>query len=133
MPPTVGPANDFRSMIIGINAVFTLRQDCSKLTGTVEGRRIFRGDGVRTPIVEGTVDGDRVAFKSGSSDFKGAVKGDHIEFQWSVILPWESPMPPKEEPGRSAIGPAPDGSDPSIDVTWDVPSSVSVVLRRVGR
>jgi hypothetical protein len=83
--------------------------------------------------VEGTVDGDRVAFKSGSSDFKGAVKGDHIELQWSVNLPWESPKPPKEEPGRSAIGPAPDGSDPSIDVTWDGPSSVSVVLRRVGR
>jgi beta-galactosidase len=132
--PTGGPANDFISMLIGINAVFTLRQDGSKLTGTVEGAAgFFGGDDVPAPIVEGSVDGDRVAFKSGSSDFKGAVKGDRIELQRSVNLPWESPKPPKEEPGRPAIGPAPDGSDPSIDVTWEVPSSIPVVLRRVER
>jgi hypothetical protein len=121
-------------MMIGINASIHLTARLQQADGNPsKGRRIFRGDDVPAPIVEGTVDGDRVAFKSGSSDFKGAVKGDHIELQWSVNLPWESPKPPQEEPGRSAIGPAPDGSDPSIDVTWDLPSSVSVVLRRVGR
>jgi hypothetical protein len=37
------------------------------------------------------------------------------------------------EPGRQAIGPAPDGSGPLIDATWEVPSSIPVVLRRVER
>jgi beta-galactosidase len=83
--------------------------------------------------MQGTVDGDRVAFKSGNSDFKGAVKGDRIELQRSVNLPWETPKPAKEEPGRPAIGPAPDGSDPSIDATWQLPTSIPVVLRRVER
>jgi beta-galactosidase len=129
-----GPGDDFISMIVGVNTVFTLRQEGGKLTGTVEGGAgFFGGDDVPSPIMQGTMDGDRVAFKSGNSDFKGAVKGDRIELQRSVNLPWETPKPPKEEPGRPAIGPAPDGSDPSIDATWQLPSSIPVVLRRVER
>ena len=132
--PSGGPGDDFISMIVGVNTVFTLRQDGGKLTGTVEGGAgFFGGDDVPSPIMQGTVDSDRVAFKSGNSDFKGAVKGDRIELQRSVNLPWETPKPPKEEPGRPAIGPAPDGSDPSIDATWQLPSSIPVVLRRVER
>lgn len=129
-----GPGDDFISMIVGVNTVFTLRQDGGKLTGTVEGGAgFFGGDDVPSPIMQGTVDGDRMAFKSGNSDFKGAVKGDRIELQRSVNLPWETPKPAKEEPGRPAIGPAPDGSDPSIDATWQLPTSIPVVLRRVER
>jgi beta-galactosidase len=132
--PTTAPADDFISMLIGVNTVFTLHQDGSKLTGTVEGGAgFFGGDDVPSPIAEGTVKGDQVAFKSGDSSFTGALKGDRIELQRSVNLPWETPTPPKEDPGRPAIGPAPDGSDPSIDVTWQVPSSIPVVLRRVER
>jgi len=131
---SAGPADDFISMIVGVNTVFTLRQDGSKLTGTVEGGAgFFGGDDVPSTIVEGKVDGDRVAFKSGNSNFTGALKGDRIELQRSINLPWETPAPPKEEPGRPAIGPAPDGSDPSIDVSWQMPSSIPVVLRRVER
>ena len=40
---------------------------------------------------------------------------------------------PKEEANRPAIGPAPDGSDPSMDPSWHIPSSVPVVLVRVER
>jgi len=129
-----GPADDFLSMIVGVNVVFTLRQDGGKLTGTVEGGAgFFGGDDVPTPIVDGSVDGDHVAFKSANSAFTGALKGDRLELQRSVNLPWEAPTPPKEEPGRPAIGPAPDGSDPSIDASWRMPSSIPVVLRRVER
>ncbi len=131
---SAGPSDDFISMIVGVNTVFTLRQDGSKLTGTVEGGAgFFGGDDVPSPIVEGRVTGDRVAFKSGNSNFTGMLKGDRIELQRSVNLPWETPTPPKEEPGRPAIGPAPDGSDPSIDVSWQMPSSIPVVLHRVER
>ena len=129
-----GPSDDFISMLAGTNAVFTLRQDGGKLTGMVEGiAGFFGGDDVPIPVVAGTVNGDRIAFKSGDSSFTGSINGDRIELQRSLNLPWETPKPPKEEPGRPAIGPAPDGSDPSTDPTGEVPSSIPVVLRRVER
>jgi len=132
--PSGGQADDFISMLVGVNLVLTLRQEGSKLTGTAEGiAGFFGGDDVPSPILQGTVNGDRVAFKAGNSNLTGAVKGDRIELQRSVNLPWETPTPPKEEPGRPVIGPAPDGSDPSTDVAWKMPSSISIVLQRVER
>ena len=133
--PTPGtPSDDFVSMIVGGNILFTLRQDGNKLTGTLEGGAgFFGGDDVPSPIVDGTVSGDRVAFKSGDSNFSGTLKGDQIELQRAVNVPWETPAPPKKEPGRPAVGPAPDGSDPSVDTTSEIPSSILVVLRRVQR
>jgi beta-galactosidase len=75
----------------------------------------------------------RFVLTPGNNNFTGILKGDRIELQRSVNLPWETPTPPKEEPGRPVIGPAPDGSDPSIDVSWQMPSSIPVVLHRVER
>ncbi len=133
-PAPSGSSNDFISMIVGTNTVFTIHQDGNKLTGTVEGGAgFFGGDDVPTPIVEGSVSGDKVTFKSGDSAYIGTIKGNRLELQRSFNLPWESHAPPKPEPGRPAIGPAPDGSDPSVDTTWEVPSSVPVVLHRVER
>jgi beta-galactosidase len=134
LPVPSGPEGDFISMIVGVNTIFTLSQNGNELMGTVEGGAgFFGGDDVPSPIVEGRVDGDRVAFKSGGSNFNGTIKGDRIELQRSLNLPWETPTRPKEEPGRPAIGPAPDGSDPSSDSTWEVPKSIPVVLRRAER
>jgi beta-galactosidase len=134
VPAPVGSSDSFISTLVGINTVFVLRQYGGKLKGTVEGSGgFFGGDDVPSPIVDGTVAGDRVAFKSGNSNFAGTVNADRIELQRSVNLPWETPTPPKEEPGRPAIGPAPDGSDPSIDISWQMPSSIPVALRRVER
>ena len=128
------PSDDFISMIVGTNVLFVLKQDEDKLTGTAEGiAGFFGGDDVPSPIVDGTVKGDQVAFKSLNSSFAGKVKGEQLELRRTVNLPWETHAPPKEEPGRPAIGPAPDGSDPSIDTTWEVPSAIPVVLRRVQR
>jgi beta-galactosidase len=133
-PAQSGSSNDFISMIVGTNTVFTIHQDGNKLTGTVEGGAgFFGGDDVPTPIVEGSISGDKVTFKSGDSAYTGTIKGSRLELQRSFNLPWESHAPPKPDPGRPAIGPAPDGSDPSIDTTWEVPSSIPVVLHRVER
>ena len=132
--PSGVPSEDFVSMIVGANALFVLQQDGDKLTGTAEGiTGFFGGDDVPSPIVDGTANGDQVTFKSLHSSFAGKIKGDQLELQRTVHLPWETPTPPKEEPGRPAVGPAPDGSDPSTDPSWEVPSSVAVVLRRVQR
>jgi beta-galactosidase len=132
--PSGVPSDDFISMIVGTNALFVLQHDGDKLTGTAEGiAGFFGGDDVPSPIVDGMVNGDQVAFKSLNSSFVGKIKGDQLELQRTVNLPWETPAPPKEEPGRPAIGPAPDGSDPSTDTNWEVPSAIPVVLRRVQR
>jgi len=132
--PSGAPSDDFISQIVGTNALFVLKQDGNKLSGSAEGiAGFFGGDDVPSPIVDGTVNGDHVAFKSLNSSFSGSIKGDQIELKRTVNLPWETPTPPKEEPGRPAIGPAPDGSDPSIDTTWGLPSAIPVTLRRVQR
>ncbi len=134
VPPPPGPGSEMAAMFIGSNSVFTFRQEGGKLNGTVEGTGgFFGGDDVPNPVIDGLVDGDRVAFKAGSSNFEGTVKGDRIELQRTIHIPWDIPAPPKEEPGRPAIGPAPDGSDPSIDPSWHIPSSIPVILRRVER
>ena len=129
-----GPSDDFISMLAGTNAVFTLRQDGGKLTGMVEGiAGFFGGDDVPIPVVAGTVNGDRIAFKSGDSSFTGSINGDRIELQRSLNLPWETPSLRRRSRDDPRSGPAPDGSDPSTDPTGEVPSSIPVVLRRVER
>jgi beta-galactosidase len=134
VPPPPGPDSDLIAMFLGANGVFTLHQEGSQLSGSVEGSGgFFGGDDVPVPIVEGRVDGDRVTFKSGINTYEGRVNGDHVELQRSVHLPWSFPPAPKEDPRRPAIGPAPDGSDPSIDPSWHMPSGIPVVLRRVER
>ncbi len=131
VPAPEGGNADLIARILGGNSVFTLRQDGAKLAGTVEGSGgFFGGDDVPVPIVDGSIEGNHVAFKSGINSYVGEVKDDRIELQRTVTIPWHTPKPVKEDPNRPAIGPAPDGSDPSIDPSWHVPSSLPVVLKR---
>jgi beta-galactosidase len=112
--------------------LFTLRQEGANLTGSAEGGSVnfSGGSDVPAPITEGKVDGDHVSFKVGNSTYAGTVKGDRIELERSGFRrrPEETP---KESANRPAVGPAPDGSDPSRDPTFHVPSSIPVVLHRV--
>ena len=130
-----GPGSEFIEMIIGgSNSIFTFRQQGSSLTGSIEGSGgFFGGNDVPVPIKDGLVDGSQVAFKSGNNTYEGKIVGDRIELQRRIKLPWDVPTPPKENPNGPAIGPAPDGSDPSMDPTWKFPSSIPVVLKRVER
>ena len=117
------------------DSVYALKQDGSSLTGSVEGTGVsfIGGSDVPAPVVNGKVDGGAVSFKVGSSSFTGTVKGDRIELQRSINLGWEMPKPPRKAADAPDIGPAPDGSDPSIGSDWQIPSSIPVVLRRVER
>jgi beta-galactosidase len=134
VPPPPGPGSELIAMFLGANGVFTFQQDGGKLTGSVEGSGgFFGGDDVPAPITDGRIDGDHVSFKAGINTFEGRINGAHVELQRSVHLPWSFPPAPKEDPGRPAIGPAPDGSDPSIDPSWHMPAGIPVVLRRVER
>ncbi len=133
--PMPQETNELMSFLgAGGSMVFTLRQDGSSLSGTVEGtgRSFTGGNDVPTPITEGKVDGDRISFKAGRNDFSGTVKGDRIELERNIVFPFNRPEPAKEEANRPAIGPPPDGSDPSIG-SWRIPKSVSMVLQRAQR
>jgi beta-galactosidase len=121
-------------MFLGSPRVFTLTQEGGTLTGAVEGPGgFFGGDDRPVPIEDGIVEGDRVSFKSGANTFEGKISGEQIELQRSIEFPFERPTPKKEDPGRPAIGPAPDGSDPSIDFPGMFGASLPVVLRRAER
>jgi beta-galactosidase len=98
-------------------AVFTFRQNGNVLSGSVEGvgggRRGF-GSEAPVPIEDGKVDGANIAFTAAGFAFTGTFKGDVIE-----LLRTGGPVfrrrgaPPEPAGPRPAIGPPPDGSDPS--------------------
>jgi beta-galactosidase len=113
--------------------IFTLRQEGTSLTGSVEGagRSFSGGSDVPAPIMEGKVDGDRVSFKAANGSYSGTVKGDEIELQRAMES--RRPSTSNEPQGGLAIGPPPDGSDPSRDPFFHPPSSIPIVLHRVQR
>ena len=127
--PNTGGATGLLAMLTGAGTtVFTLRQDGNNLTGSVEG-----GDAL-IPITEGDVDGNSVSFKAGNSTYAGTVKADQIELQRTINFGFRPPTQAETPVGsRPAIGPPPDGTDPSIGVNWRRPPAVSLVLYRVER
>ncbi len=136
--PTIEAGENPRLMAFlagGGTMVFTLRQDGSNLTGTVEGTGggFFGGNDVPIPITEGKVDGNSVSFKAGNSTYSGTLKDGGIELERSITLPFRIPPPPAETADRPAIGPPPDGSDPSINASWRLPRTIPVVLHRAER
>jgi beta-galactosidase len=126
----------FMAMVLGSPRIFTLIQEGGKLSGTVEGPGgWFGGDDAAVSITDGSVLGDRVAFKSGMNSFEGKINGGQLELNRSVKIPFTMPTPKKEDASRPAIGPAPDGSDPSIDFAGMATTSptMTVVLKRAER
>jgi beta-galactosidase len=115
--------------------LFTLREDGDKLTGTVEGTGggFFGASDGGTPISNGKIDGKSIYFKAGNNTYSGTLERDQIELQRTVEL--GSALPPAAGPSgpRLAVGPPPDGSDPSRSPNNRFPSSIPVVLHRVER
>jgi beta-galactosidase len=116
--------------------IFTLFQDGSKLTGTVEG---ISGDwaggyDAPTPITDGQVDGTNVSFKAGNSAFSGRINGNTIELERAPNSGTRPPRPAiQPEAERPAVGPPPDGSDPSRSPLYRPPGPVAMVLHRAER
>jgi beta-galactosidase len=135
-PVPGGEATGLMSFLVGNGiTVFTLRQDGINLTGTVEGAGggFFGGSDAPVPITEAKVDGNDVSFKSGNSTYAGKINGDKLELERRIEIPFRM-TPPAEPTGpRPAIGPPPDGSDPSFNLPRRIPQGISVVLHRVER
>jgi beta-galactosidase len=104
----------------GASQVFTFQQNGNALTGTVEGGGGGRGGGGGdTPIAieDGRVDGANISFSAANVAYTGTLKGDAIELQRTggVAMGGRGGRGAPAEPAgpRPAIGPPPDGSDPS--------------------
>jgi beta-galactosidase len=135
--PNTGGATGLLALLLGGGTtVFSLRQDGNSLTGSVEGAGggFFGGNDARLPIEEGKVDGNSVSFKAGNSTYAGTLKGDQIELERKMDFGFRLPSAPEAPAGtRAAIGPPPDGSDPSMGAGWGRPPVVPLVLHRVQR
>jgi beta-galactosidase len=134
--PSAGGDTGMLALLMGAgSSVYTLRQDGSSLTGTVEGTNggFFGGGDVPIPITEGKVDGEHISFKAGNSTFAGTLKGEQIEIQRTANFGFSMPTPAKEEPNRPAVGPPPNGSDPSLNPSWLRRPNAPIVLHRVQR
>jgi beta-galactosidase len=118
--------------------LFSLKQDGSNLAGNVEGGGggFFGGADAPNQLAEGKVDGNKVSFKAGNSTYSGTVNGDRIELERMIELGFPIPHPEEPSGPRPAIGPPPDGSDPSIPafrLAGRRSPSVQMVLHRVQR
>jgi beta-galactosidase len=120
----------------GNDTVFTLRQNENVITGQVEAPGGFFGGGGANAIEDGQISDGKISFKAGGTTYSGALKGDHIQLQKSAPqLPGGlfSPPSPSDKP-RPAIGPPPDGSDPSFDMgAFGGRAAPPMMLRRVTR
>lgn len=134
-PVPAGKEPEILSFIGGGNFVFSLHQEGNNLTGTVEGGNVsFVGGGdVPVPVEDGKVEGNRISFKAGNNSFTGTFKDGELALDRSIHFPWRMPKPAPESPNRPAVGPPPDGSDPSIGAFRHMPTTIPVVLHRVKR
>jgi beta-galactosidase len=140
-PRGVGITGLWRPAQDGSTQLFVLRQDGNTLTGTIEGigGGWAGGYDAPTPINDGQIDGSNVSFKAGNSVFSGRVKigatgGDMIELTRTLNFGPHPPRPSAQSDASSpAVGPPPDGSDPSSSPLNPRPGPMQIPLHRVER
>jgi beta-galactosidase len=115
----------------GGNALFTLKQEGNRLTGTVEGGAGFFSGFAPIPVEDGAVEGAKVSFRAGIFGYSGKITADRIELKRVVHVPFRLTNPPQNpSEKRPAIGPPPDGTDPSRNVGFRSGPG-AIVLQRV--
>ncbi len=134
--PAGGEGDELMAAFLGGgDMVFTLRQSGGVVTGDVEaGGGGFFGSQAGT-IKNGKIEGGKITFEAGNMSYSGTVSGDRIELERKMTS-FRIPGAVKEPSGpRPAVGPPPDGTDPSMNVSrrrrgMELPG---LVLRRVER
>ncbi len=128
-----------------VDSVYTFRQNGNTLTGSVEssGGGGFGGRGVPPggPIEDGKMEGSNLSFRTGNTTYTGTINGDRIELRRTGGpggRGGRGGAPPAAETGpRPAIGPPPDGSDPSFGAggggRGGPQAPAPIVLRRAER
>ncbi len=119
------------SSVIGFPQAFTFRQQDGALAGSVESfDGYFGNNGMPMPITEGKIHGDRIQFLSGPNAYEGTIHEDRIELKRSIHLPFHLNKPEKPAADRPAIGPPPDGADPSLNFGALLKKKIPVLLVR---
>jgi beta-galactosidase len=143
-PAAAGGAQDSAPLAAALGGqhdlVFSLRQDGGTLAGELDevgdGFFNFNAGG---PIEDGRVDQARISFRVGSKTYSGTATADRIELTVSAGLPFGGALggaPRATAPApRPAVGPPPDGTDPSIPMEMLAPlfAPKTLVLRRAKR
>jgi beta-galactosidase len=123
----------------GASQLFTFQQNGNALAGTVEGGGAFGGGGDAPNAIEaGKVDGANISFSAANVTYTGTLKGGAIELQRTGggFGGRGGRGAPAEPAGpRPAIGPPPDGTDPSRGIGGGrgPQTPAPAVLRRVKR
>jgi beta-galactosidase len=137
-PAPSGGTKDILAVLFGggDDTVFTLHQSGGSITGTVEAPAGFFGNVGSGPIEDGKISGANISFGAGGITYSGKLNGDHIELQQSPPkLPGLLSAPPsKSDKPRPVVGPPPDGTDPSFDMSaFGGQPRPPLILRRVTR
>ncbi|HEX4065239.1 MAG TPA: beta-galactosidase GalA [Acidobacteriaceae bacterium] len=131
IPPETG-SGEMVSMLTGANStLFTLQQNGNNLTGNLEGGG--GGNELSVPIENGKIEGSSISFKAGNSTFTGTLTSDRISLERRIEFSFRRPQPATPTGPQPAIGPPPDGSDPSFNRSRRMPESIPIVLHRVER
>ena len=118
------------------SGLYIFNQQGTSLTGRAEGisGNWAGGNDSDETVEEGKVDGTSISFRVGDTTFAGTLKGDRIEVTRSSRREQRSFPNPLELGDKSlAIGPAPDGADPSRSSVGRPQIPPSIVLHRVAR
>jgi beta-galactosidase len=117
-PSAAGPSGLEALFGGGGDTLFTFRQDGTAITGTVEARGGFFGNGGAGTIEDGRIDGTSISFRAGSTTYSGTLNGEQIELRRGAPrFPgglFAAPSAASAAGPRPAIGPPPDGTDPSF-------------------
>jgi beta-galactosidase len=144
--PAAAPAGGGGFPGMGSDSVFTFRQEGSKLTGTVEGSAGgFGGGDQATAIEDGKVEGGTVSFRAGNASYTGTFSGGELKLERSFTGRGFGPGGRQQTPPAGAIqplggsggappavGPVPDGSDPSSAMFVAAQTGGAPAARRFG-
>jgi beta-galactosidase len=117
------------------DTLYTLVQTGAKLTGMLEapGSGFGPGGGAVGGPIEGEVDRNTISFHVGTTTYTGTVNGEQIELQRKASWNPTAESPQKDTGPRSAIGPPPDGTDPSLAGFRMRGTPPPIILRRASR
>jgi beta-galactosidase len=115
MPPGSGVTGLWRPDRGSSAEIIVLSQQGGKLTGTAEGfgGSWAGGNDEPTPIEEGSADGSKVSFRIGDTTYSGKTDGDRMALARASRSNRPRPDPLALADKNLAIGPPPNGSDPS--------------------
>ena len=127
-----GPGGpDPLQLAVSGDTLYSFVQNGTALTGTLDGPPANFGPAV-TGAIQGTVEGQRVSFKVGMTAYEGTLNGDRIDLRRTAPARPGAAAQPAETRPQPAIGPPPDGVDPSLGGNRGA-GQMPLVLRRSQR